>query len=163
MGSKKGSARLRLGGVDEIPKLVRKIYRIVGELERLFPGRRFTPDGHLVGSIGEVLAQHRYALELLPPSYETHDAKSRRGELVQIKATQRRSVSLSSKPSHLLVLKLENTGHAHEIYNGPGALAWNEAGKMQKNGQRPISLEKLTRLMDEVDSGQQIPRAREGA
>ena len=103
-----------------------------------------------------------YDLELLSPSYETHDAKSRLGKLVQINATQRRSVSLSSKPSHLLVLKLENTGHAHEIYNGPGALAWKAAGRMQKNGQRPISLAKLTRLMDEVDPAQRIPRAREG-
>ena len=151
----------RRGGVDEIPELVREIYRIVGELERLFPGRRFTPDGHMVGSIGEVLAQHMYDLELLPPSYETHDAKSRLGELVQIKATQVKGVSLSSEPSHLLVLKLEKTGHVHVIYNGPGALVWNAAGKTQKNGQRPISLAKLTGLMDKVDSAQRLPLARE--
>ena len=78
VGSNKPSDGRR--GVDEIPKLVRKIYQIVGELEHLFPGRRFTPDGHLVGSIGEVLAQDMYDLELLPPGFKTHDAKSRQGK-----------------------------------------------------------------------------------
>jgi len=40
----------------EIPSLFQELYSIVDRLEELFPGRRFTPDGHLVGSIGEVLA-----------------------------------------------------------------------------------------------------------
>jgi len=41
--------------------LVKQLYKIVKEFERLFPERRFTPDGHLVGSIGEVIAKHRYS------------------------------------------------------------------------------------------------------
>jgi len=35
---------------------VAKIYEAVEELRQEFPGRPFTPDGHLVGSIGEVIA-----------------------------------------------------------------------------------------------------------
>ena len=81
-----------------IPSLVQGLYSIVDRLEELFPGRRFTPDGHLVGSIGEVLAAATYDLELLPPSTERHDALSGDGRKVQIKATQVRSVSLSSEP-----------------------------------------------------------------
>ncbi|MGQ0721719.1 MAG: DUF6998 domain-containing protein, partial [Candidatus Eiseniibacteriota bacterium] len=52
-------------GIDAIPVLVRRLYGIVRDLEAAFPGRKFTLDGHLVGSIGEVLAAHRYGLELL--------------------------------------------------------------------------------------------------
>ncbi len=37
----------------EIPGLVSQLYAKVRELENLLPGRRFTPDGDLVGSIGE--------------------------------------------------------------------------------------------------------------
>jgi hypothetical protein len=44
--------------VQEIPKLIKELYGIVDSLEALFPGRHFTPDGHLVGSIGEVLAAY---------------------------------------------------------------------------------------------------------
>ena len=62
--------------VEKVPGLVGQLYELVAQLEGLFPGRRFTPDGHLVGSIGEVIAAHRYGLELLPHSAQGHDARS---------------------------------------------------------------------------------------
>jgi hypothetical protein len=136
--------------VDEIPALVRSLYRIVRKLEGLFPGRKFTLDGHLVGSIGEVLAAHRYGLELLPPSAERHDARASDGRYVQIKATQARSIGLRSEPEVLLVLQLLGDGSAEEVFNGPGSLAWSNAGKMQRNGQRSIGVAKLRTLMEEV-------------
>ena len=74
--------------IRKIPDLVRELYGVVDQLQLLFPGRRFTPDGHLVGSIGEVLAANAYGLELFPSSFERHDAKSKGGKLVQIKSTQ---------------------------------------------------------------------------
>jgi hypothetical protein len=36
----------------KLPKPVAAIYKAVEELEEAYPGRKFTPDGHLVGSIG---------------------------------------------------------------------------------------------------------------
>jgi hypothetical protein len=62
--------------VDRIPALVERLYAIVDKLQTLFPGRPFTPDGHMVGSLGEVLAARRYGLKLLPASAERHDAAS---------------------------------------------------------------------------------------
>ena len=41
---------------ERIPELVSRLREVVTELENLFPGRRFPLDGHLVGSIGEVVA-----------------------------------------------------------------------------------------------------------
>jgi len=32
--------------VERVPDLVGRLYEIVSELEGLFPGRHFTPDGH---------------------------------------------------------------------------------------------------------------------
>jgi hypothetical protein len=149
---------MTLGHITEIPQLLRELYRIVGRLETLFPGRRFTLDGHLVGSIGEVLAAYAYGLELLPPSTETHDAQAEDGRLIQIKATQRTSVGLRSAPEYLLVLKILPGGDWQEIYNGPGRIAWQNAGKMQKNGQRSITVGKLAQLMDTVTGTERIPR-----
>jgi hypothetical protein len=65
-----------MSGIDSIPDLVRRLYEIVGQLESTFTGRKFTLDGHLVGSIGEVMAAHRYGLELLTASTEGHDARA---------------------------------------------------------------------------------------
>ncbi|HUP59942.1 MAG TPA: hypothetical protein VNA69_05940 [Thermoanaerobaculia bacterium] len=126
--------------IDTISGVVKRLYQLVNELEAAFPGRPFTPDGHLVGSLGEVLASHYYDLELLPCSTECHDAQSRDGRLVQVKATQGTSVALRAEPDHLLVILLKKDGTIEEIYNGPGALAWTNCGKPQKNGQSPISV-----------------------
>ena len=147
-----------MDGVQEIPSLIRRLYSIVEELERHFPDRRFTPDGHLVGSIGEVLAAHYYDLELLPSGTETHDARAPDGTLVQVKATQRGTVGIRSEPQHLLVLRILPDGRTEEVYNGPGKLAWDHAGRLQKNGQRPIALSKLEALMQNVGEDDQLPR-----
>jgi hypothetical protein len=142
-----------------VPELVKRLYDIVAELEGHFPGRPFTPDGHLVGSIGEVLAAHRYALELFPCSTEGHDARSRDDRLVQIKATQGNAIAMRGPCDHLLVLRLLPTGTSEEVYNGPGRVAWNAAGKMQKNGQRPISLSKLRTLMLGIPHAERLAHA----
>lgn len=137
---------------------IKELYKITGELETLYPGRKFTIDGHLVGSIGEVIVAENYGLKLLPNSTETHDAVSPDGKYIQIKATQIKRIAISSKPDYVLVIKMHTDGFWEEIYNGPGSLVWNNAGKMQKNGQRPISLAKLRSLMDSVDEKDKIAR-----
>jgi hypothetical protein len=146
--------------IDTIPGIVKRLYELVGELEAAFPGRPFTPDGHLVGSLGEVLVSHYYDLELLPCSTSCHDAQTRGGTLVQVKATQGTSVALRAQPDHLIVILLKKDGTIEEIYNGPGQLAWNNCGKQQKNGQSPISISRLRRLMHDVAEAQRLPRER---
>ena len=143
---------------EQAAEKIKELYEISAELERLFPGRHYTPDGHMIGSIGEALAASYYGLELFPASEETHDAKAPDGRLVQIKATQINRISLSSEPKWLLVLRIHRDGTFSEEYNGPGKLAWEHCGKMQKNGQRPISLAKLRKLQTEVPDSVCLPR-----
>lgn len=143
--------------VEDVPELVGQLYELVTKFELLFPGRRFTPDGHLVGSIGEVIAAHIYGLQLLPHSHQGHDARTTTGTLVEIKATQGHSVALREQPVQLIVLHLSKTGEISEVYNGPGTQVWESAGIMQKNGQRPISLSRLRKLMLNVPPEERIP------
>lgn len=146
-------------GIDAVPALVQELYALVRTLEAHFPGRKFTPDGHLVGSLGEVLAAYHYGLELYPASTEGHDGCCPEGRRVQVKATQRSQVGLSCEPEHLLVLKLWEDGTVTEVYNGPGSLAWGRAGPMQKNGHRPITLSRLRALMAEIPELQRMKEA----
>ncbi|AGP86555.1 DUF6998 domain-containing protein [Alteromonas mediterranea] len=143
--------------IEQVPAKVREIYQIVSELEDMF-GRHFTPDGHMVGSIGEVLAAYHYNLELLPASAERHDAVTKDGINVQIKATQARTIGLRSKPEHLIVLHLRKDGTNVEVFNGPGKLAWEQAGKLQKNGQRSIGVAKLSQIMETLSDKVKLPR-----
>ena len=141
---------------EQVAEKVQLLYKISQDLETLFPGRHYTPDGHMIGSIGEALAASFYGLDLFTASEETHDAKAPDGRLVQIKAIQR--VSLSSEPEWLLVLKIHRDGTFSEEYNGPGALVWTHCGKMQKNGQRPISLTMLHQLQEKVPVSHRLQR-----
>lgn len=140
-----------------MPRLVTELYGLVQRLEAIFPGRRFTPDGHLVGSIGEVVAASRYRLKLLPASAEGHDAETSSGLKVQIKTTQGRSVGIRSEPQYLLVVVIDKQGQVTEAFNGPGATPWAAAGKMQRNGQRTITLYRLGKLMDEIPPTERLP------
>ena len=143
----------------EVGDLLGKLYHIVDRLEELFPGRKFTPDGHLVGSIGEALAAHMFKLRLLPGSSAGHDAVTTddRRKKVQIKLTQGKSVALRSQPDHLLVLRITRERSVEVIYNGKGCFPWSRAGKMQKNGQRKISLKRLQAINDCISDEDRLP------
>lgn len=125
---------------------IRKIFELADSMGQQYSGRHFTPDGHMLGSIGEVYAAERYNLTLYPASHQVHDGRTPDGREVQIKITQGDRIGLSSKPEFLIVLKVDRLGTITEIYNGPGDEPWKQAGKMQKNGQRMISVGKLKAL-----------------
>lgn len=126
-----------------LPPPVADIYRAVEVLSAAYPSRKFTPDGHLVGSIGEVVAAKALGLTLYPGSHPGHDAVDADGRDMQIKMTGGKSVSLYATYNRLVVLKVASPEEAEIVYNGPGAPAWDAAVAMQKNRQRPISLTKL--------------------
>jgi len=132
----------------KLPEPVAAIYKAVEELDRLYAeyGRKFTPDGHLVGSIGEVIAAEALGLTLHKGSHPGHDAIDKQDRQVQIKMTAGNSVALYDTCDRLVVLRVIDPQHAEIVYDGPGAPAWDSAGKMQKNGQRTISLKKLLTL-----------------
>jgi hypothetical protein len=143
-------------------KLILELYVIVEKLEAMFPGRHFTPDGVLVGSIGECLVADAYGLELETASNKGFDATPIKGEKIQIeiKATQSKSVAFRSEPEHTIIIKILPDGTFEEVYNGPGDLVWKQfANKdMPKNGQYQISLNKLRKLHEDVSEKSRVPR-----
>jgi hypothetical protein len=128
-----------------LPPQVAMIYRATEELAKLYPGRPFTPDGHLVGSIGEVVAAEALGLTLYPPSRASHDAYDDNGD-VQIKMTAGKVVSMYATCTRLVVLRVISPEEAEIVYDGPGEIAWQQASAMAKNGQRRISLARLSRI-----------------
>lgn len=144
---------------ERFPQLIQGLYRIVSELEAMFPGRPFTPDGHMVGSLAECFAEYYYDLKLFACSYPGHDAYTSDCK-VEIKATQGTSVALRSEPDMLLVLKLLRDGSFEEIYNGPGAPVWALVESKPKpiNGQYKIGLAQLRKLMQNVPLEQRLQR-----
>lgn len=136
----------------ELTSIINELYALTTRLEKMYPGRHFTPDGHLVGSIGEVFAAERYGISLFTAGCETHDGKAPDGRLVQIKATQRRSVGIYEEPDFLLVLSIDSEGRLTEVYNGPGKPVWQlfSGKKRPKTGQYQVSLSRLRKLNEGV-------------
>lgn len=146
---------------DRFPELIQAIYQAVDELEDMFPGRHFTPDDHMVGSIGEALASFHYGIELFPASFKGHDGKLGK-RLVQVKGTQGGSIAISSEPQYLLVLRLKKDGTFKEVCSGPGRQVWAliSSKPLPKNGQYQVRLSRLQQLMRDVPLSERLRRVR---
>jgi hypothetical protein len=145
--------------------LILELYGIVNKLSKYRPDRKFTPDGHLVGSLGEVYAEERYGLHLAPASTKGFDATATIvGQIdktkVEIKTTQREIVSFRHKQvQHVLVLKLLESGEFCEIYNGPGSKVEKllEGRTKNSSGQYSIALSKLRLANNTVAPNERLP------
>lgn len=144
----------------EVAQLLEALYAASARLEVLFPGRKFTLDGHVVGSIGEVIAAYMFELDLARGSTQGHDAYTCDGRQVEVKFTQGTSVALREEPAHLIVLHRRKAGRVGVAYNGPGAPVWASSGALQKNGQRPITLARLVKIDALVADADRLPRVR---
>ena len=147
---------------DKFKTAVRNLYSTVRELEEMFPGRPFTPDGHLVGSLGECLVADAYNLELMPPSNYGFDALAPDGRQIEIKATQGQRVAFRSCPNYSIIIRINPNGSFDEVFNGPGQLIWETfIGKdPPSNGQFQISLSQLKKIQSQVPIQDRVPRAR---
>ena len=133
---------------EDVRTAIKKIFRSCQRLTELTK-RPFSPDGHLVGSFGEVVAAELLNLTLMPPSNDGYDAIDDQGRRVEIKATTRTSIGLSAsgtRAERLVVVVVDGDGETEGAYDGPTAPAWDAAGKAQKNGQRRISVSTLKKL-----------------
>lgn len=143
--------------MDAVKTQVQKLVEIVAELEVEFPGRHFTLDGHLVGSIGEVMAAYYYGIELYRASAEIHDGEIE-GRKVQIKISQQDDIVINHEPDYLIVLYMKKNGDIYEVYNGPGKLPWDSASKKDSHNNRHMRVNKLMELDKAVAEAEQIMR-----
>ena len=134
---------------------VQRLISIVKELETDFPGRHFTLDGHLVGSIGEVMAAYYYGIELYTASAVAHDGEID-GKKVQIKISQQDNIVINHEPEYLIVLYLNKSGSIYEVYNGPGKEPWDSASKRDSHNNRHMMVNKLMELDKAVEVNARI-------
>lgn len=126
--------------MSRVEDLVKQLYTIVDELESLYPGRKFTPDGHLVGSIGECLCQERYGLELKTAGTKGFDAVDAQGRQVEIKCTQGKTIAIRSQPEWCIVVLLSRDGTISEVFNGPGKELWSLTKERQRSASGAYNL-----------------------
>ena len=137
--------------MEHVKDSVCRLVRIVADLEKEFPGRHITLDGHPVGRIGEVMASYYYEIKLYEnPVEPVHDGTAPDGRRVQIKMTQRIRIILQEQPDYLIVMRLFPDGTITEIYNGPGREPWQNARERKGYRSRSITSAALTALARKV-------------
>lgn len=143
-----------------IPEAVKEMLSIVERLCAAYPKKKFTLDGRLVGDLGEVLVEDKYNLKLYEDVKKHHDAECPDGRLVQIKATMKETLTFPADhvPNYYLGVQVKADGTFIEVFNGPGAIAW-EAVKNRskpKTNLHSISVGALKKLQAKVPQEDRI-------
>ncbi len=141
--------------MEIIREYILEMIGIVAKLEEEFPDRHFTLDGHLIGSIGEVIAKYHYGINLYKASEKIHDGEVNNRK-VQIKLTQQDDIVICEEPEYLIALYFNKQGSFYEIYNGPGKAPWENASKRDIHNNRHMRVNKLMELDKEVSPEDRI-------
>lgn len=146
----------------EIHQAVKEMLAIVESLQKDYPKKKFTLDGRLVGDLGEILVEEDYDLELYEGLEKHHDGETPDGRRVQIKTTMKKSLTfpVDHIPHYYIGIKVHDDGTYTEIFNGPGAIAW-EAVKNRaptKTNLHSISISALEELNKKVRENDRIPK-----
>ena len=136
---------------------IKELNRITFEIQQVFPEKSFKLDGILIGNIVEVLTAQAYGITLYKQSEKTHDGEVA-GKKVQIKGTQGKdSIVIREEPEYLLVEYLDKeSGTIQEIYNGPGALAWQYRSYVSSMNFYTIRINKLLELDATISDDERI-------
>lgn len=143
--------------LDKIEELIRDLYSVVAKLHDAFPGRPFTPDGRLIGDIGETIADLEFDL-VLDKKVKKHwdgywiDSGEKKHD-IQIKATGKNDTYLKEPPDEgtFLVFKIFSDGKHEVIYNGSIMRVWDKLINKKDIQGKMISLQNLKKLNLDVD------------
>jgi len=150
----------------EFSLAVKNVFDGCRNLSKLCGGiRNFTPDGRMVGDIGEVIAGFFYGVELHKNGHRNWDG-TYESRSVQIKVTGGIDTYLKEPPEEgfldglLMVFEINReSGEYKIVYNGDIKRVWNALNnlKIDKTGAKMISLDRLRKLQESVHKKDIIP------
>jgi hypothetical protein len=142
---------------EEFKKRIAEIYRISREIGAAYQIDRCTPDGHLVGAIGQIAAKIAFGLEFGSEMEEHNctwsDGKNRLD--IQVRCSGRGSIALRKEPVHLIAIEVAENGRFTLLFNGPGHYAWSRI-MHQKNPQKYISRNVLLEIQQLVADNERL-------
>jgi hypothetical protein len=131
-----------------LAELIADLYKIVEDLSKKYPGRKFTPDGHLMGSIGEAVAKEVYGVKLVSASTKDHDGFLN-GKTVQIKLTagiKIQTTHTSDYADKLIVLRLNKETGFTEKFAGDFPVDFINSKKLTSHKYHQCSVAALEQL-----------------
>ena len=143
---------------NEFKRKIAEIYKIANELGRAFNIDRCTPDGHLLGAIGQIAEKIAFNLEFARQEEEHNCVWSAGGKIinVQVRCSARGSIAIRKEPENLIALEIVETGKIRLLFNGPGKYVWCKI-EHQKSNQKTVSSRILREAQQDVSATDQIP------
>ncbi|MDO8599298.1 MAG: hypothetical protein Q7S02_04270 [bacterium] len=146
-----------MSGIKKLEAAIRHMYASVKVLRGAFPGKPFTPDGRMVGDIGEAIAALKFGVVLdkkLRKSWDGYRETATGKWDVQVKTTQKDETYLK-KPPHegeLLVFKIFEDGSWECCYDGLVQRVWKslQSKKMDSTKAKFIKLSILKTLQQKA-------------
>jgi hypothetical protein len=143
---------------------IRDMYESRKRLHEAFPKRRFTPDGRMVGDIGEAIAEIYYRVTVDASGRKHWDGKREdacsRCPEVQVRVTQSEDTYVKESPDDgcLLVFKIFPDGTWECCYNGSTDRVWDSLAlkNAHGSGEKPIKLDALRNLNKVVGEGERV-------
>lgn len=140
--------------INQLKEAIKDLYLSVDRLRTSFPKRKFTPDGRMIGDIGEAIASLEFNViidEKSKKHWDGHRIDSMGKERkVQVKTTQKDGTYLKEPPGegNLLVFKIYSSGIWECCYDGPILRVWKALAKQKPDntGAKLISLNKLKEI-----------------
>lgn len=147
------------GSMDatEFKNKIAAIYGAANELGEAFGIKTCTPDGHLLGAIGQIAAKIAFGLEF-GSKIEEHNCTWSEGSKkkdIQARCSGRGNIVLRAEPDHLIALEISEKGAIRLIYNGPGHYVWKRI-KDQKNSQKIASSKLLLEIQNRVNQSEKL-------
>ena len=133
--------------IDAARAILASIFASQKALRALAPEYRWSGLGNLLGDFGELLATDHYKLVKARSGSGDYDARTAKGQTVQIK-TNFASVDIGFRGDAdlLLVLGIKEDGSWHELYFGPYAAVKEQARFSARDNKHMIAVSKLKGL-----------------
>lgn len=142
----------------EFKSKIAAIYTIANELGSEFGIDTCTPDGHLLGAIGQIAAKIAFGLQFGSEKDEHNCSISHNGKKtnIQVRSTSRGSIALRAEPEYLVALEISPCGSIMLLFNGPGRYVW-EIVNGQKNLQKYASRNQLIQAQSRAGMNDNLP------
>jgi len=140
--------------IGQLKEAIKDLYHSVEKLNDAFSQRKFTPDGRMIGDIGEAIASLRFDVVLDEKSQKDWDGyridKKGNKRMVQVKTTQKDETYLKKPPcdGDLLVFKIRRDGEYELCYDGSALKVWDSLShrKADVTGAKMIDLKRLKQI-----------------
>lgn len=146
--------------LEKLKDEIKTLHESVKRLNSLFPKKKFTLDGRLVGDLGEMVAEIIYDIEVYDKIVHYYDAECNDGRRIQIKTTFKQHLTFNHNPDYFLGLKFFPNGDFEEVYNGPSNNIYEYYKHRKGIGTNllsfPVSI--LKNLSESIPKEERIPK-----